>query len=139
MKTTDGAKANRRKNTAALIQDAIKSLQSNQVKVSISAVAKLAGVSSALIHNTYPDLAEQIRAITGKSTRSQRDEKHTALVKEREANRILRAENVSLKADLSKLASVNQRLLTEMAVLKGVTGGNVIAILRPSAIDTRRE
>jgi hypothetical protein len=60
-------------------------------------------------------------------------------VKEREANRILRAENVSLKADLSKLASVNQRLLTEMAVLKGVTGGNVIAILRPSAIDTRRE
>jgi hypothetical protein len=133
MKTNGGAKASRRKNTAGIIQDAITTLQSNKAKVSISAVAKVANVSSALIHNTYPDLAEQIRAISGRSTRSQRDEKHTALLKEREANRNLRAENVSLKADFCRVASVNQKLLTEMAVLKGITSGKVIAILRPPA------
>ena len=139
MKTNGGAQASRRKNTAGTIQDAITTLQSNEAKISISAVAKLANVSSALIHNTYPDLAEKIRGISGKSTRSQRDEKHIALLKEREANRILRAENVSLKAELCMLASVNQKLLTEMAVLKGITSGKVIAILRPPATETASE
>lgn len=132
MKTDEGVKAKNRKRTVSLIQSAIDNLQAEKAKVTISAVAKAANVSSALIHNTYPDLAEQIRAITGKATRDQRDEKHTALIKEREKNRTMRAENALLKADIAKLASVNQKLLLEMAVLKGVASGKVVTILRQS-------
>lgn len=102
-------------------------------------MARIANVSSALIHNTYPDLAEKIRAISGKATRIQRDEKHSALMKERETNRALRAENVSLKADLAKLASVNQKLLTEMAVVKGVASGKVVSILRQPGSEPQAE
>lgn len=136
MSGNERAKAKSRKRTASVIQDAITKLQSDKGKVTISAVAKLANVSSALIHNTYPDLAEQIRTIGGKATRAQRDAKHTALMKERETNRALRAENASLKADLAKLASVNQKLLTEIAVLNGMASGKVITILRHSPAES---
>lgn len=129
----DDTRAKRRRITASLIQQAITQLQAENAKVSISAVAKVAGVTPALIHNTYPDLAEQIRGIGGKATRAQRDEKHTALVKEREANSALRAENAALKADVAKLASVNQKLLMEMAVLKGMASGKVVGLLRQPA------
>lgn len=136
MKAQEGAKARRRKSTSNLIQGAIDQLQAEKAKVTISAVAKIANVTSALIHNTYPVLAEKIRAINGKATRAQRDEKHTALMKVRKTNRGLRAENASLKVDLAKLASVNQKLLIEMAVLKGVASGKVVSILRQSAPDS---
>ena len=79
---------------------------------------------------TYPDLAEQIREIGGKTTRAQRDAKHADLVKERETNRTLRAENAILKEDVAKLASVNQTLLAEIAVLKGMASGKVVTPLR---------
>jgi AcrR family transcriptional regulator len=126
----DNAKAKRRKSTASLIQQAITQLQAENAKVTISAVAKAAGITPALIHNTYPDLAEQIRGISGKTTRAQRDAKHAALVKERETNRTLRAENTTLKEDVAKLASVNQKLLAEIAVLKGMASGKVVTLLR---------
>lgn len=47
-------KARSRKKTVDEIQQAIAQVQAGQSKVSISAVAKLAGVTPALIHNTYP-------------------------------------------------------------------------------------
>lgn len=139
MKADEGAKARSRKSTSNLILGAIDKLQAENAKVTISAVAKIANISSALIHNTYPDLAEKIRAISGKATRTQRDEKHTALMKERETNRTLRAENASLKADLAQLASVNQTLLTEMAVVKGMASGKVVSILRQPASESVSE
>lgn len=136
MKANEGAKARSRKSTSNLIQNAIEQLQAEKSKVTISAVAKIAKVSSALIHNTYPDQAEKIRAISGKATRIQRDKKHTDLMKERETNRTLRAENASLKLDLAKLASVNQKLLTEMVVLNGVASGKVISLLSQPTSDS---
>ena len=123
-------KAHNRKQTIDGIQQAIEQLQASQGKLSISAVAKLAGVTPALIHNTYPDLAEKIRGLVGKATRTQRDAKHSALVREREINRTLRKELVETSATIAKLASVNQTLLNEMAVLKGIATGKVVAILR---------
>lgn len=123
-------KAHNRKQTIDGIQQAIEQLQASQGKLSISAVAKLAGVTPALIHNTYPDLAEKIRGLVGKATRTQRDAKHSALVREREINRTLRQELVETRATIAKLASVNQTLLNEMAVLKGIATGKVVAILR---------
>lgn len=139
MTADEGAKARSRKNTSNLIQGAIDKLQAENAKVTISAVARIANVSSALIHNTYPHLAEKIRTISGKATRIQRDNKHSALMKERETNRALRAENVSLKADLAKLASVNQKLLTEIAVVKGVASGKVVSILRQPGSELQAE
>lgn len=123
-------KVHNRKQTIDGIEQAIEQLQASQGKLSISAVAKLAGVTPALIHNTYPDLAEKIRGLVGKATRTQRDAKHSALVREREINRTLRQELVETRATIAKLASVNQTLLNEMAVLKGIATGKVVAILR---------
>ena len=123
-------KVHNRKQTIDGIEQAIEQLQASQGKLSISAVAKMAGVTPALIHNTYPDLAEKIRGLVGKATRTQRDAKHSALVREREINRTLRQELVETRATIAKLASVNQTLLNEMAVLKGIATGKVVAILR---------
>lgn len=128
-------KARNRKKTIDDIQQAIAQLQAGQNKVSISAVAKVAGVTPALIHNTYPDLAEKIRGLMGKATRSQRDAKHDALVQEREINRTLRAELADTRADLAKLASINQVLLNELALLKGIVAGKMVSILRSKVAD----
>lgn len=123
-------KVHNRKQTIDGIEQAIEQLLASQGKLSISAVAKMAGVTPALIHNTYPDLAEKIRGLVCKATRTQRDAKHSALVREREINRTLRQELVETRATIAKLASVNQTLLNEMAVLKGIATGKVVAILR---------
>lgn len=123
-------KVHNRKQTIDGIEQAIEQLQASQGKLSISAVAKMAGVTPALIHNTYPDLAEKIRGLVGKATRTQRDAKHSALVRERKINLTLRQELVETRATIAKLASVNQVLLNEMAVLKGIATGKVVAILR---------
>ena len=134
-------KVHNRKQTIDGIEQAIEQLQASQGKLSISAVAKMAGVTPALIHNTYPDLAEKIRGLVGKATRTQRDAKHSALVREREINRTLRKELVETRATIAKLASVNQTLLNEIAVLKGVAAGKVVAILRarePSSVSSPR-
>ena len=134
-------KVHNRKQTIDGIEQAIEQLQASQGKLSISAVAKMAGVTPALIHNTYPDLAEKIRGLVGKATRTQRDAKHSALVREREINRALRQELVETRTTIAKLASVNQTLLNEIAVLKGVATGKVVAILRarePSSVSSPR-
>ena len=134
-------KVHNRKQTIDGIEQAIEQLQASQGKLSISAVAKMAGVTPALIHNTYPDLAEKIRGLVGKATSTQRDAKHSALVREREINRALRQELVETRATIAKLASVNQTLLNEIAVLKGVATGKVVAILRarePSSVSSPR-
>ena len=134
-------KVHNRKQTIDGIEQAIEQLQASQGKLSISAVAKMAGVTPALIHNTYPDLAEKIRGLVGKATRTQRDAKHSALVRERKINLTLRQELVETRATIAKLASVNQVLLNEMAVLKGIATGKVVAILRarePSSVSSPR-
>ena len=67
----------------------------------------------------------------GKATRTQRDAKHDALVREREINRALRQELAATRADLAKLASINQMLLNEVALAKGMATGKVFSILQP--------
>ncbi len=47
---------------------------------------------------------------------------------EKEKNRALRAENDQLLEELVRIASVNQRLLFEMAELKAVVSGKVVSI-----------
>jgi gamma-glutamyl phosphate reductase len=64
----------------------------------------------------------------GKSVRAQRDSKRQALMSEKEKNRALRAENDQLLEEMARIASVNQRLLFEIAELKVVSSGKVVAL-----------
>jgi AcrR family transcriptional regulator len=88
------------------------------VRLSISAVAAEAGVTPSLIHNHYPEIAEIIRSVQGRSSRAQRDAKHGELCHERKKNRILRQELAELRRQLAKLASVNEVLLADCRMLK---------------------
>ena len=117
-----------RSNTLDVLEKVINGLVEGNEKISITLVARAAGVTPGLIHNTYPAVAERIRILMGKSVRAQRDSKHQALLAEKEKNRVLRVENDQLLKDLARIASVNQRLLFEMAELKAAGSGEVISI-----------
>lgn len=121
-----------RSKTLAALNKVVDDLIAGDEKLSITSVARAAGVTPGLIHNTYPSIAERIRNIAGKSVRAQRDSKHQALMSEKEKNRVLRAENDQLLAEVARLASVNQRLIFEMIQLKAVANGKVTALpLKP--------
>jgi AcrR family transcriptional regulator len=94
-----------REKTTHELNLALSRLQKRGTKVSIVAVAKEAGVTPALLHNRYPDFAEEIRKLVGKTTRAQRDTKHDLLMTEREKNRELRDEITGLKEEIRNLAS----------------------------------
>lgn len=117
-----------RSKTLDALNQVINNLVEGNEKISIALVARTAGVTPGLIHNTYPAVAERIRILMGKSVRAQRDSKHQALIVEKEKNRTLRAENDQLLEDLARIASVNQRLLFEMAELKAAYSGKIVSI-----------
>lgn len=89
-----------------------------ETKVTITAVAREAGVSTALIHNYYPSIAESIREAQGRSSRAMRDVKHQDLIAERKKSADYRQEIEELRAKVANLASVNEVLLDENRVLK---------------------
>ncbi|WP_193752130.1 TetR family transcriptional regulator [Pseudomonas abietaniphila] len=126
------AQGRSRSNTLSALEKVIDSHVAGNEKISIASIAGAAGVTPGLIHNTYPAVAERIRTLMGKSVRAQRDSKHQALVNEKEKNKALRAENDQLLAELAQLASVNQRLIFEMAELKAVATGKLVS-LNPKA------
>lgn len=98
-----------------------------ETKVTIAAVAREAGVSTALIHNYYPGIAEAIREIQGRSSRAMRDVKHQDLIAERKKSSAYRQEITELRAKVANLASVNEVLLEEIRVLKAkLNSRNVI-------------
>lgn len=87
-------------------------------KVTIAAVAREAGVSTALIHNYYPRIAEAIREAQGRSSRAMRDVKQQDLIAERKKSAAYRQEIEDLRANVANLASLNEVLLEENRVLK---------------------
>ncbi len=91
--------------------------KTGEKKVTIAAVAREAGVSAALIHNHYPNIAEAIREVQGRSSRAQRDEKQQDLRAEREKGRALRLEIEELRAKVASLASLNEVLINENRIL----------------------
>lgn len=117
-----------RSKTLDTLDKVINALVEGNEKISIAAVARAAGITPSLIHNTYPAVAERIRILMGKSVRALRDSKHQALMAEKEKNRMLRTENAQLLEELARIASVNQRLLFEIAELKAVGSGEVVTI-----------
>ena len=98
-------------------------------KLTFAAVAKAAGGITALIHNYYPDIAEYIRELQGKSSRAQRDKKHEELVAEREKSKALRKDVRDLQLKLQALASINETLIVENTALRTRNSvGKVVAL-----------
>lgn len=89
-----------------------------EAKMTIAAVAREAGVSTALIHNHYPKIADAIREKQGRSSRAMRDVKHQDLIAERQKSAGYRQEVEELKAKLASIASINEVLLDENQILK---------------------
>jgi len=135
--TQDSSPLRSRHRTEQRLKDAIEQLQQAGSKVSISAVARAAEVTPALIHNTYPDIAEQIRTVTGKTTRNKDDAKYDALAQERRSSRALRVEVDHLQQECAKLASINLTLMNKLAGMYVFTG--VRAIATATATETTTE
>ncbi|MGT4069296.1 UNVERIFIED_CONTAM: TetR family transcriptional regulator [Aeromonas hydrophila] len=104
--------------------------KTDEKKVTIAAVAREAGVSAALIHNHYPNIAEAIREVQGRSSRAQRDVKHQVLRAEREKGRALRLEIEELRAKVASLASINEVLIHENRDLKAKQNDSRVVDLR---------
>jgi len=98
-------------------------------KLTIAALAEEAGVSDALIHNRYPDIAAEVRKLTNKQFKSQRDKKTQQLKEEKKKSREDRAYIKNLEWQIRELASKlaaseikNKQLEAE------VTAANVVRI-----------
>lgn len=112
-----------------------KVLSAQNCRMNISCVAKEAGVTPAAIHNTYPDIAEKIRSLAGKSTRAQRNEKHDELQQEKKSNRNLRDDLAVMATNLTRIASENARLLSENAELKAIVLSENVILLKAKQRD----
>ncbi|TAK85768.1 MAG: TetR family transcriptional regulator [Aquabacterium sp.] len=102
--------------------------------VSISAVAREAGVTPALIHNKYQDVAEAIRRHSGHSLRDQRNAAREQLASSQHKNKLLREEIRQLDSEVRKLASINEMLRRKLAEAQAIAAAeNVIQLpTRPS-------
>ncbi|WP_439877966.1 TetR family transcriptional regulator [Pseudomonas prosekii] len=92
--------------------------RTRESKVTIAAVAREAGVSTALIHNHYPRIAEAIREVQGRSSRAMREAKQQDLIAERKKSAAYRQEIEELRAKVANLASINEVLMDDNRVLK---------------------
>lgn len=115
------------------LQAAIRKLKNQGEEITISAVARAVGVTPPLIHNTYPDVAEQIRRIQGKPLRKQRDELRAELAALRKANQVLRTERDQARADANRLASVNEVLRVDLANARALASGKSAPITKGTA------
>ncbi len=125
VEVADAPRKRDRERTLHQLNLALIRVQRRGEKVTLKAVADEAKVSPPLINNRYPDFAEQVRTIMGKTIRQQRNETADLLVKEREKNRKLRELVASQLVEITRLASVNETLRTEMALLKAIAEGKV--------------
>lgn len=100
----------------------------------ITAVAREVGVTPALIHNRYPEVASTIRGLAGRDKRDAMAALKSALEEERRKCGQLRAENGELFAELRKLASVNEGLRQQLAIEQDRGAARVVPLHRRRTI-----
>lgn len=100
-------------------------------ELSISAVAREAGVTPALIHNHYPTIAEEIRNKLGASSRQQRDAKQEALKVALQEKKALLKELSDARQRIARLASINETLLLQNQTLRAAVESSVVVPLEP--------
>jgi hypothetical protein len=106
-------------------------------EVSIAAVAREAGVSTALIHNCHPKIADAIRTEQGRESRSVRDAKLLELREERAKSRELRQQIEELRDQVTRLSSINETLLADNETIRTRLVGGKVVQLRPRATASR--
>lgn len=99
-----------------------------ETKITIAAVAREAGISTALIHNHYPSIAEEIRECQGATKQAKEHVLRSELDEALRMNRELRRENSELKADLAKLGTINEVLIVENEELKNAKKSKVVGL-----------
>jgi hypothetical protein len=117
-----------RQKTSEDLKVAMLRVKSKGLKLSISAVAAEAGVTPGLVHNSYPDIAEEIRGKIGRATRQQRNEKAVELATAKARLRELRTQLDAAHADIARLASINETLRDEVASQKAIASGKVAVL-----------
>lgn len=125
-----------RAKTKLALQTAIRRFERKGTTLSISAIANEVGVTPALIHNTYPGVADEIRAKIGRSARQRNDEKTVALGEADERIRALTDKLRESEADNAKLASINETLRDEIASLRAQLTGKVSVMHSASGATT---
>lgn len=101
--------------------------------VTIAAVAREVGVTPALIHNRYPEVASTIRGLAGRDKRDAMAAMKSALEEERRKCGQLRAENAELFAELRTLASVNEGLRRQLAIEQDRSAARIVPLHRRRA------
>lgn len=124
------AKPRDKDKTRAELLLAIQRVQNKGITLSISAVAAEVEVDPSLVHHTYPDIAEQIRKLTGRAARQQRDSKQKQLTELKQAYRELEAEAKGLRDDVNRLSSINLTLEQELIELRAALTGKVVLLGR---------
>lgn len=99
-------------------------------KLSISAVAEEAGVSTATVHNRYPEIAEKVRQLLNKEDRRLKEAKGLELQAEKAKRKKLNDENRALRQQITELASRNAALEAELDHLRAVVEGGNISTLK---------
>jgi hypothetical protein len=94
--------------------------------------ASEAGISAAIIHNTYPDIAQAIKAKIGKSTRSTLEMERNKQKRLLQQLRLLRQRVNSAERDVTRIASENAQLVTENSLLESrLNARNVVGLRKP--------
>lgn len=103
-------------------------------RLSIAAVAREAGVTAALIHNHYPEMAVAIREAMGNGERASREAKNQNLKALRVRTKELNDEVKALRTDVARLASINEVLMAKNTSLEAKVGatGSVV-LLSPTS------
>lgn len=103
-------------------------------RLSIAAVAREAGVTAALIHNHYPEMAVAIREAMGNGERGSREAKNQNLKALRVRTKELNDEVKALRTDVARLASINEVLMAKNTSLEAKVGatGSVV-LLSPTS------
>lgn len=113
------------------LKNSVRKLKGSGVMVTVAAVARDVNISPTLIHIRYPEIADEIRELSGKPEK-RKSESH--LEKYRELEERLaetKAERDELKRDVGKLASLNLALKLENESLRAaMASGNVTYIRR---------
>jgi len=99
-------------------------------KLSIAAVADEAGVSTATIHNRYPEIAEKIRQLLNKEDRRLKVSKGQELQVEKAKRKELNEENRVLRQKIAELVSRNATLEAELDHLRAVVESSNVSTLK---------
>jgi predicted nuclease with TOPRIM domain len=109
----------------------------DRCRMNISVVAREAGLSAASIHNTYPDLAEAIRAKAVKGSRSRLDAERRERTRLIEQLRRARERLKIVEQELARIASENARLVTENSLLRARLSSRNVISLKTTARSSR--